>query len=45
LAVYVAQKTGLSITPDQQAQITVLATSLLSGAIAGIVNFIKHRNK
>ena len=44
-AVYVASKTGIQITVDQQIQIIALSTSLISGAVAGVLNFLKHRGK
>jgi hypothetical protein len=45
IAIYIAKKTGVQITADQQTQIIVGMTSLTSGAVAGIINFAKHKGK
>lgn len=45
LTIYLAKKTGITMTPDQQAQLQIFLTALISGAITGVVNWIKHLPK
>jgi hypothetical protein len=45
LAVQLAVKTGIQLSEDQQTQITIMATASLSGLVAALSNWIKHKPK